>query len=116
MKKREIVDRVDPIQRLIDYQLRSIWRAHQLESTRKQVRVADTPRSSNTVEDMFIDALDRKYSGQFRMDMIIFDYVKDGYSYRDVESIIGVSRSGVGRSMNRIVTLLESGELKPEDL
>ncbi len=114
--KRQIVDRVDPIQRLIDYQLRSIWRAHQLESTRKQVKGTDTPRSSNTVEDMFLDALDRKYSGQHRMDMIIFDYVKNGYSYRDVEMILGTSRSSVGRSMNRIVTMLESGELKPEDI
>ena len=114
--KKQIVDRVDPIQRLIDYQLRSIWRAHQLESTRKQIKVSDTPRSSNTVEDMFIDALDRKHSGRMRKDLIIFDYVREGYSYRDVETITGTSRSSVGRSMNRIVTLLESGELKPEDL
>lgn len=114
--KKQVVDRVDPIQRLIDYQLRSIWRAHQLESTRKQIRVSDTPRSTNTVEDMFIDAMDRKYSGRHRMDMILFDYVKNGYSYRDIEMILGTSRSSVGRAMDRVVTMLESGDLKPEDI
>lgn len=110
------MDKIDPIERLIDYQLRSIWRAHQLESTRKQIKVADTGRSHNTVEDRFIEALDRKYHAAFRLDMTIFDYFREGYSYRDIESLTGISRGKVGRSINRIVTMLEEGTLDKEDL
>ncbi len=114
--RRKVEDRVDPIQRLIDYQLRSIWRAHQLESTRRQIRISDTIRSVNRVEEMFVDAIDRKYYGPHRLDLIIFDYFCNGYSYRDIESILGIDKSKVGRSINRITSLLEQGILKPEDL
>ena len=70
-KRKHIQDRVDPIERLIDWQRRSIWRAHQLESTRKQVKTADTGRAFNSVEDMFVQALDRKYHAQTRMDILL---------------------------------------------
>ena len=114
--KRRIRDRVDPIDRLIDYQLRSIWRAHQLESTRKQVTLADTGRPVNTVEDMFIDTLDRKYSARLSLDLRIFDYFREGYTVRDIQTLTGIHYSKVWRSINRTVTLLEEGILKKEDL
>lgn len=115
-RQRYIRDKVDPIQRLIDYQLRSIWRAHQLESMRRQVKLPDTGRSTNTVEDMFINAIDRKYFGQRMFDMMIFDYFRHEYSVRDIEVLTGLDRNKIWRSINRTVTLLERGDIKLEDL
>lgn len=115
-KNRPISDRVDPIDRLIDWQKRSIWRAHQLESTRRQVKLADTGRSFNRVEDMFIDAIDRKYNSQARLDLLLLDYFIEGYSVRDMESLVNVNRSKIWRSLTRTVNQLEDGTMLIEDL
>jgi len=68
------------------------------------------------VEEMFVDAIDRKYHGAHRLDLLIFDYFCSGYSYRDIEILLGIDKSKVGRSVNRIVTLLEQGIIQAEDL
>jgi len=115
-KRQQIRDRVDPIERLIDWQMRSIWRAHQLESTRRQIKVADTGRAFNAVEDMFIEALDRKYHAQVRLDILVFDYFTTGYTIRDIESLTGLGRSSIWRRINRVVSQLEDGVLRLEDL
>ena len=116
MRKRPIQDRVDPIERLIDWQKRSIWRAHQLESTRKQVKMADTGRAFNSVEDMFLEALDRKYHAQTRLDILVFDYFINGYTVRDIETLTTITRSSIWRRINRVTSQLEAGTLRLEDL
>lgn len=65
---------------------------------------------------MFIDAIDRKHLGSVRVDLMIFDYFRNDYSVRDIELLTGLTKNKVWRSINRTVSLLESGDLKMEDL
>lgn len=91
----------DPIERLIDRQLASIWRPHQLQKKQDRSRgmkVKEYFPARNKLEDEMLYALDCKYFGSSRSDEMLVYYLAEGvYTQEDIAKIIGRSQSFVSK-------------------
>ena len=86
----------DPIQRVIDWQLRTHWPDVFLYESHLKKKI-----SLNTTEDNLIFALDAKYHHVYRRDYWIFLYLSDGFTQEEVGKMLGLSRRHVIRLVQK---------------
>jgi len=97
-----VIDWADPIQRLIDKQLSSVWREHQLmkEQERTGFKVKEQFPAKNRLEDDMIMALDAKYFGGSRDNELLLYYAKERcYTQEDLAMLLGRSQSWVSKRL-----------------
>jgi len=95
----------DPIDELIDKQMASLW----IENTGLGGR-SGTWRSkssgdksmTNYVEDMFIEAMDRKYHYVSQQAEKMYDLLKDGFTQVEIAAMLGTSERNVRRIRKRL--------------
>lgn len=85
---------IDPIQRVIDWQLRSIAGA-----------LGELPGGGNPrlLEDLIVEALDEKYANISRLDMMMLDYVRAGFSLKEIGEMYGMTERGVRKRVERVL-------------
>jgi len=106
---------IDPFHHVIDWQLRCRWpdsfynKASDpdlwtpLRYPKQYMHISETVQSGHrTLEDQIIWALDKKYKGIYSNDYTILDYIEAGFTYREVASIFGLSRTKVGKIIKKI--------------
>lgn len=100
-KRRYYIPGTDPITDLIDKQLASLpldipflykQGAKQFVSS-KYVRGA----FKNLMEDMFIDAIDKKYNYRISLNDVVFGKYLEGYTMKELGGIFGMSENVVKR-------------------
>ena len=97
----------DPIERLIDRQLASVWRSHQLlrrqDRSNWSTKVKEQFPARNRLEDEMIAALDAKYFGVSRDTELLGYYAKEScYTQEDIGIILGRSQSWVSRHLRQL--------------
>lgn len=101
----------DPIQRLIDKQLSSVWRENQLQRRQDRskwiIKAKEQFPARNRIEDEMIRALDAKYFGERSRDKELLEfYFKEGdYTLGDISIIIGRDKKWIERT----IRLLSAG-------
>jgi len=112
MKKHQFFDiAIDPIEELIGMQLASLSLEgiYTLKRSGNQVSQSFISKSftTNSIEDMFIEALDKKYHRTSRSKDIIVSLLVSGLTVRDISMLMSVSP----RTIRRISTA-NKGEVR----
>lgn len=98
----------DPIQRLIDKQLSSVWRRHQLQKKQERgiwsIKVKEQFPAKNRLEEEMIRALDAKYfGGHSRDDELLEFYAHENcFTQEDISKLLGRSQSWVSRHLRAL--------------
>lgn len=98
----------DPVQRLIDRQLSSVWRSHQLQKRQNRgkwiVKVKEQFPAKNRLEEEMVAALDAKHFGVRSRDRELLEfYAKENcYTQQDIATILGRSQSWVSRNLREL--------------
>lgn len=115
MKKRVYyISFSDPIQELIDRQLASVgfdflfiyrkgYKDFAPQATSKKC-------STNYMEDMFIEAIDRKYNTEGRREEIVYGMIVSGFTPEDISIILGISDKAVRKDIEAIKESIIDGE------
>jgi len=83
---------LDPIQRLIDWQLRCRWPGE--DQVPQQSTIGE-----NYVEERIVEALDEKYCGITNRDYSIYGMYREGYSQEDIGLLHGISQQAVSKRL-----------------
>lgn len=107
MDKSQFLDlSIDPIQELIGKQLSSISLEgiYTFKKGSGQVSPSPTSRvcSTNSIEDMFIEAIDKKYHRKARSGDIIRSLLVGGLTINDISQIMNINQKTV-RRISRLV-------------
>lgn len=96
----------DPITRLIDRQLASVWRSHQLLKKQERstgAKIKDQFPAGNRIEDDMIFALDAKYFGGSRTEELLAYYVGEKcYTQTELAMILGCSQGWISKKMHAL--------------
>lgn len=100
----------DPIQELINWQLGSTWpdQAHKVSNSKRGSRKwnlrshKEYTTKINLMEDLMIEALDRKYHMQEKVMDRIGTLAEQGYFPEDIASMTGFSKRTIFRVLNRM--------------
>lgn len=101
-RKRIYTEFIDPIQILIDKQLASLWieavYVWKVGKNHRWSKLVDGDRSSlNYIEDMMVEALDRKYHSGSKTSDLILEFSIQGYTAKEISLITGIPQRTVER-------------------
>jgi len=102
----------DPIDDLIDQQLASLWMENTAlggRATTWQSNGSGDRSMSNYVEDMFINALDKKYHYLSQQAERMYGYLEEGYSQEEMGNLLGTSERNVRRIKKQLEEELSDG-------
>lgn len=112
----------DPFADVVDYQLRSVTglvqdlskrTGHTSRDTTIQISEKATHRmmqKTAEIQKWFCEAYDLKHCSEWRLDMQVFrvvDLLCQGYSFREISKIEGISKDGVYRIAKRMKKFME---------
>lgn len=98
----------DPIQRLIDKQLASVWRPNQLLKKQERgvwvIKVKERFPAKNRLEEEMVGALDAKhFGGHSRDDELLEFYAGENcFTQEDIGKLLGRSPSWVSRHLKSL--------------
>lgn len=93
-------DFIDPIQRLIDWQMRSIAGAW------GQLPPGNFCGEPNTMEELFAEALDEKYADITQYDRRLMKYLMAGFSQEEIGELFGIAPRWVRKRVRKLRELL----------
>lgn len=103
----------DPIEELIGKQLASLSfdGIYTFKKSRHQISQSSTSRvvSTNSIEDMFLEAIDKKYFKKERKNEVVLSMLEDGFSVDNISEQLSISI----RTLRRMCE--EMGETDGED-
>lgn len=104
---------IDPIEELISMQLASLSfeGIYTFRRSRNQISPSSTSKvcSTNSIEDMFIEAIDKKYHKKARSSDIVVSMLVSGLTIEDVASLLAINTRTVRRISMEIEEELEDG-------
>lgn len=109
------LDVTDPLQRVIDWQLKGVWpediskkkTKFDLLEIKTVIRGNKSTSALNTKEELenrLINAIDLKINRESRDNQIYRLYTEDGYKQAEIANITGVSQSTIHRILKKVCT------------
>jgi hypothetical protein len=122
MRKRPKLEhfKLDPIQALIDWQLRSIY-TEEVFKPRVSKRAwkyqyhQETHVAKNNIESEFIAAFDRKYHKKYQKLNEIEDKLLEGYSYSEIAGILSMTERHVKDLVAALRRIYNNGKSEGTD-